>query len=158
MKYGSNALFAILITLGPSGVAGAQQADHEHGHHEMHASAQLDLQRPQSGQWASDESLRQGMSELKAAFEPAHAAYRDESFDAGRASELADTIEEKVNFMFANCRLPADADAELHKLLAGALGAAKSLRESDDRHEGLHQLHRVLQTYGDYFEHPGWAG
>jgi len=158
MNLGSNPLFAILMIIGLSGVADAQQEGHEPGHHEMHAGGELDLQRPETGKWASDESLRQGMSELKAAFEPAHAAYRNDSFDAQQASELADTIEQKVNFMFANCRLPADADAELHKLLAGALGAGGSLRQSEKLHDGLHRLHRVLQAYGDHFEHPGWAG
>lgn len=156
MPYPSTVLFIALLTLAFNGAAFAQQAGHEHGHHEMHASGELDLEHPESGKWASDESLRQGMSELKAAFDPAHAAYRHESFDREQAAVLADTIEAQVNFMFANCRLPADADAELHKLLAAALGAAKSLRESDDLHEGLHGLHRVLQTYGDHFEHPDW--
>lgn len=134
----------------------AQDEHRQHAHEPAHAETELSLQAPEQGKWESDESLRQGMSELRAAFEPQHAAYRDDEFNAEHARELADAIETQVNFMIANCRLPADA--ELHKLLAGALGAAKSLRESDDLHEGLHQLHRVLQTYGDYFEHPGWAG
>ncbi|RFF33022.1 hypothetical protein [Wenzhouxiangella sediminis] len=157
MKHGTNVLLAVLITLGLSGVAGAQQGKHEQGHHEMHASGELQLQRPESGKWASDESLRQGMSELEAAFGPAHAAYRNDAFDAEQAAGLADTIEQKVNFMFANCRLPADADAELHKLLAASLDAARMLRESDEPHRGLHRLHRVLQAYPEHFEHPGWA-
>lgn len=133
----------------------AQDETHEHA--APHAEAGLDLKAPEQGKWASDESLRQGMSELRAAFEPQHAAYRDGEFDAEQAGELADAIETQVNFMFANCRLPADADAELHKLLAAALGAARSLREADDPHEGLHQLHRVLQAYPEYFDHPGWG-
>lgn len=152
----STVLLVAALTLALNGTAMAQHEEHQHGHHETHAGGELELERPETGRWASDQSLRQGMSGLKAAFEPAHAAYRNESFDREQAAALADTIEQKVNFMFANCRLPADADAELHKLLAAALGAAKSLRESDDLHQGLHGLHRVLQSYGDYFEHPGW--
>ncbi|NBB93864.1 MAG: hypothetical protein GVY32_11940 [Gammaproteobacteria bacterium] len=134
----------------------AQQDEHRHEAHDGHTERQLELQLPEHGKWAGDESLRQGMVELKAAFEPAHQAYREDSFDAGRAAALADRVEETVHFMFANCQLPADADAELHKLLAAALGAAESLRQSDDLHQGLHRLHRVLQTYSDHFEHPGW--
>lgn len=135
-----------------------QSQDHEHDHEAMHSSGELDLQRPDEGKWASDASLRQGMTDLRNAFQPAHGAYRNDRFDAEQAAELADAVEEAVNFMFAHCQLPADADAELHKLLAAALGAGKSLRESDDLHEGLHRLHRVLQAYGEHFEHPGWAG
>lgn len=156
-----NTLFRIaalgLLVLLAAPVA-AQSEDHEHDHGAMHGSGELDLQRPDDGKWASDTSLRQGMSDLRKAFRPAHDAYRNDRFDAEQAAELADAVEEAVNFMFANCQLPADADAELHKLLAAALGAEKSLRESDDLHEGLHRLHRVLQAYGEHFEHPGWAG
>lgn len=151
-------LLALAAIFGLAGVATAQKAEHEDDHQAMHVSGELDLQFPDTGKWASDESLRQGMSELKAAFEPAHEAYRNDAFGAGKADELADAVDEQVNFMFANCQLPAEADAELHKLLAAALGAARLLRASNDLHEGLHQLHRVLQAYPDYFEHPGWPG
>jgi len=134
-----------------------QSQDHEHDHEARHSSGELDLQRPDGGKWASDASLREGMNKLKEAFEPAHGAYRNDRFDSEQAADLADDVEEAVNFMFANCQLPADADAELHKLLAAALGAAQSLRDSDDLHEGLHRLHRVLQAYPDYFQHPDWS-
>lgn len=148
----------ILVMVSPMTALALDQAQ-QHEHHAAHASGtgELDLVRPDSGKWASDESLRQGMSELRSAFKPHHTAYRQGSFNVEQAAELADSIEESVNFMFANCRLPSDADAELHKLLAAALGAADSLRESDDLHEGLHQLHRVLQTYPEFFDHPGWS-
>lgn len=147
-------ILAVAVTM----TAHAQDKSREHDreHHAAHSGAELDLARPESGRWASDESLRQGMSELRSAFEPHHAAYKAGNFDADQAAELANTVEENVNFMFANCRLPADADAELHKLLAAALGAAQSLRESDDLHEGLHQLHQVLKAYPEYFDHAGW--
>lgn len=134
----------------------AQQHDTHGEHQAMHADSELDLQLPDMGKWASDASLRQGMREIKAAFEPAHDAYRNDAFDADQAGVLADAVESQVNFMFANCQLPADADAELHKLLAAALAAARGLRESDDPHEGLHNLHRVLQAYPVHFEHAGW--
>lgn len=149
---------ALLLALGGMTIAHAQEQSHEHERHADPDGDRLDLTRPDSGKWASDESLRQGMSGLRAAFEPHHAAYREGDFDSEQAEELAATVEDKVNFMFANCRLPADADAELHKLLAAALGAARSLRESDDLHAGLHQLHRVLKTYPEFFDHPGWTG
>lgn len=146
---------ALLVLLATPALA--QNDDQAHDHEAMHASGELDLQRPDAGKWASDASLRQGMSELRSAFEPHHAAYEAGEFDADKAAELAGTVEEKVNFMFANCRLPAAADAELHKLLAAALGAAESLRGSDDPHEGLHQIHRVLEAYPEFFDHTGWT-
>jgi len=154
MNFLNTPLLALVLIIAGINLATAQDEHQEHEQHTAEHAGELDLARPVSGKWASDESLRQGMSELQAAFEPHHTAYQEDGFDRGQAAELADTIEEKVNFMIANCKLPAAADAELHKLLAAALGAARSLRESDDLHKGLHKLHQVLQTYTDYFEHP----
>lgn len=164
MKTTIHGLTLLILMLALSVPAVARQGEHEHehegehDHQAMEAGAELDLERPESGKWASDASLREGMAKIRDAFEPAHQAYRSDEFDAGLAAELADTVEQQVNFMFANCRLPADADAELHKLLAASLGAARSLRVPDKLHQGLHQLHEVLQAYDEYFDHPGWAG
>lgn len=164
MKTTIHGLTLLILLFALAVPAAARQGEHEHEHEGAHdhqameAGAHLDLERPETGKWASDASLREGMAGIRDAFEPAHESYRSDEFDAASAAELADTVEQQVNFMFANCQLPADADAELHKLLAAALGAARSLRESDDLHQGLHQLHEVLQAYGEYFDHPGWTG
>jgi hypothetical protein len=156
MKNRSARLFTLLLMLCLTIPAIAQHDDHEHGQHEMHAAGELELQRPETGKWASDASLRQGMSGIRDAFRTHHADYQAGEYDAQRAASLADAVEAKVNHMFANCRLPAEADAELHKLLAASLAAVRTLRESDQPHQGLHRLHRVLQAYPEYFEHPGW--
>jgi hypothetical protein len=159
MKNRVIACLAAAALLGLAAAAGAQEADHAQADHSMHASGELELQRPADrNKWESDESLREGMRRLSAAFEAHHAAYREDRFGSEQAEQLAASIDDAVNFMFANCRLPADADAELHKLLAAALGAARHLRESDEPHRGLHRLQRVLQAYPDHFEHPDWSG
>ncbi len=154
-------LFAGALMLALSPVLAEDHAAHHDDHHHHHAEGVdlLDLQRSdsESGLWATDEPLREGMDGLKAAFEPMHSAFRNDEFDAEQASELADQINAQVNFMIVNCSLPPEPDAELHKLLAASLGAARSLRESDDLHDGLHQLHQVLQVYPEYFDHPGWT-
>jgi len=162
-----SAVFVLALAGAP--LAAAQAGGHAHDHHNNHhhnhhhehsASAEMEsLQRPaDGGKWATDEPLRQGMGELNEAFAEHHRAFEEGEFDSGSAAELADVINDKVNFMFANCSLPAEPDAELHKLLAAAVGAAVKLRESDDAHDGLHQLHQVLRAYDSYFEHPGWDG
>lgn len=147
------------LTLGLAAPLAAQEADHEHAGHETPAGGELELERPDDGgKWAGDESLREGMTRLHAAFESHHADYQEGRFDPEQAEQLAAAIEEAVSFMFANCRLPADADAELHKLLAASLGAARTLRRSDEPHRGLHELHQVLKLYPDHFDHPDWPG
>lgn len=116
----------------------------------------LTLQLNDGERWATDESLRTGMTDIRSAFEVRHREYENGTFNTEDAASLADTIEERVNFMIANCKLPPAADAELHKLLAASLTAAGTLRKADDPHTGLHALHQVLNTYPRYFDHPGW--
>lgn len=149
-------ILIVLLGLGAVVPSPAQDEAQDHSHDEMHAAGALDLRKPESGKWASDESLRRGMSELRDAFDRHHGEFKVGEFDSGDAALLADQAEEQVRFMFANCALPPEADAELHKLLAATLGAARTLRQSDEPHLGLHRLHQVLQAYPKYFEHPGW--
>lgn len=153
-----------LLLLAASTVMSAQPADHNqtHGHtrnqHDgsVTDSGTLSLQLNSGERWATDESLRTGMTDIRSAFEVRHREYENGTFNTEKAASLADTIEERVHFMIANCKLPPAADAELHKLLAASLAAAGTLRKADDPHTGLHALHRVLNTYPRYFDHPGW--
>lgn len=141
-----------LMVLAATGVLA--QSEHEHHHHGI--DAELTLQLNDGERWPTDAPLRTGMTDLRAAFEATHSTYRDGDLEQADADSLADRVEQQVNFIFATCSLPPAADAELHKLLAAALGAAVTLREDIDPHAGLHQLHTVLKTYGEYFDHPGW--
>lgn len=146
-----------LVTLLVAGFAAAADDDHYHHHHHGDV-ADLELKHHEHGErWPTDDSLRQGMDSIHAAFDRAHGHFRADRLDRQGAAALADEVEEQVRFIFANCALPADADAELHKLLAAILGAAATLREDDDVHAGLHQLHSALTIYGEYFDHPGWS-
>ena len=145
-----------LAVLVSSGVVASPDDDHHHHHHGD--VAELELHLDDGERWATDGPLRQGMDRIHAAFDRARADYRADRLDHEGAAALADDVEEQVRYIFANCALPADADAELHKLLAAALGAASTLRADEDVHSGLHELHTVLKTYGEYFDHPEWPG
>lgn len=150
------AFILALVVLVPSGIAAGPNDDHHHHHHGDVAELELDLNNGE--RWATDASLRQGMDRIHAAFDRARDDYRADRLDREGAAALADEVEEQVRYIFANCALPADADAELHKLLAAALGAASTLREDEDVYAGLHEVHTVLQAYGEHFDHSGWPG
>ncbi|MEX2517516.1 MAG: hypothetical protein WD572_11525 [Gammaproteobacteria bacterium] len=137
------------------------QPVHDSGHdrHQHTAtSGVLALQLNDAERWATDESLRTGMAGIRTVFKVRHAEYDNDAFGPEEAAALATTVEERVDFMIANCELPPAADAELHKLLAAALAAADTLRTGADPHAGLHRLHQVLDSYGTHFDHPGWDG
>lgn len=157
-------LLALLaaVMLAVSGMTAAQyehesqSKDKEARHHEHDQQGELALQHDNGERWATDEPLRRGMEGIRDAFARNHRAFKDGDFDRADAVDLADSVQKQVDFMFANCELPPKADAELHKLLAATIGATQSLRQDDDLHTGLHQLHQVIRTYPEYFDHSGW--
>lgn len=151
-----NILVLAVTVIAVSGLSIAQHDDHE-SHSEQTADG-LELRLDNGGRWATDEPLRTGMADIHEAFRARHAEYQNDDLDREAALALADTVEDRVNFMFANCALPPAPDAELHKLLAAALGAAARLREEEDPRAGLHQLHTVLEAYAQHFDHPDWGG
>jgi hypothetical protein len=148
--------------------AAAQQADatHEHSNeHRMHgdASAALvsKLELQQDGlRWPTDASLRTGMANIRAAFDADHPAIHAGKQTDAQYDALAATVEREVNFIVANCKLEAAADAQLHYVVGDMLQAVSLLRGGDparSRHDGAHLLHGALNAYGKYFDDPSWA-
>lgn len=137
------------------GTVRAQEPGTDHGHH---AADELVLISNDGEKWASDESLRQGMDSIRQAFRSRVPGFREKTLGAAQYEALADDVEAQLAFMFNNCDLPPDADAELHKLLAFIAGAASDLRSDGERRNGMISLHRALDAYPEFFDHPGWAG
>lgn len=144
-------LMGSLLALVTTGVIA--QDDHDHDH----AETELALELNDGERWMTDEPLRTGMLNIRQHFDAAHGAYRAGELDRPSAAVLAEQVDEQVQFIFAHCNLPAAADAELHKLLAATLSASRRLRESENVHDGLHDLHQMLESYAQYFDHPDWS-
>ena len=133
--------------------ARAQQA-HEHAH--AQAEAAVGLMKLNDGRkWPTDASLRGGMAAIESAFEADHAAIHagkqsDAAYDA-----LAGRIEAEVNSIIANCRLPPEADANLHYVIADLSKGISLMRGGDPahtRHDGAALVHGALLAYGKYFD------
>ena len=71
--------------------------------------------------WQTDEALRTGMSQIRevvdASLPPIHAG----RYSAADLSTLADWVQEQVDFVVANCKLPEEADLQLHLALTQIL-------------------------------------
>jgi hypothetical protein len=134
---------------------GTKHAHDDHdGHHDHHGQA---LSLDHDGRaWHTDEALREGMQRIRDAVALATAEQEASGHDAGRDAELADAVDEAVAFLFANCRLEPEADANLHILLARVMVASAALREDGESGEGLLGLIAALEDYPRYFDHPGW--
>ncbi len=134
--------------------APARDAD-EHGHDDAHAgdAAAALLQLDEGKPWPTDAALVEGMQRIRDAVAAAQGAA---PLDAVAATALAQTVEDQVAFLIANCRLEPAADATLHVLIARLLGAANALRADPASPDGLPAMQETLDLYPRYFAHPGW--
>lgn len=136
-------------------------AQHEHQQHKMHGSggAVAQLQLNDGRKWQTDASLRTGMAHIRAAFDVDHPAIHAGKQTDGQYATLATRIDQQVQSILANCRLPADADANLHFIVADLLQGVSLMRGEDtarSRHDGAALVHGALQAYGQYFDDPEW--
>ena len=136
-------------------------AQHEHQQHAMHGSggAVGQLQLKDGQKWQTDAALRSGMASIRAAFDADHPAIHAGNQSDAQYATLATRIEQQVQSIVANCRLPADADANLHLIVADLLQGVSLMRGEDtaqSRHEGAALVHGALNAYGQYFDDPTW--
>lgn len=132
-------------------VAPAHDDDHHHGEH--HATLKLN----DGKKWETDAALRKGMDALRErmgkAIEPIHAGkYTDKQYDG-----LAADLEKTLHQIIADCKLPTDADAQLHILLVDFFGGIQTMKGGEGpRSRGAARFVKALNQYGAYFDHPGW--
>lgn len=135
--------------------AGAADSTHQH---DAHGATALKLDNGQK--WKTDAPLRQGMARIKAALLPHLDAIHENKLKGPQYRALAKQTNAQIAFMVANCKLAPEADAQLHLIIA-ELGAAAEAMAGDDkkqsRQEGAMRLHQALETYGSFFDHPGWS-
>lgn len=151
------AIVALACLALPS-LAPAETARHGH-EHAMDAAAVTGLKLDGERKWATDAPLREGMASIRGAFDADHPAIHAGTETDARYVALADRIEGSVNEIVANCRLPLEADANLHLVVADLLHGASLMRGGDvgrTRHEGAALVHGALDAYGRYFDDPGW--
>jgi hypothetical protein len=153
------ALVAALAVLAAPATALAQH-QHEGGHqHDTSSAAVANLKLEGEKKWATDASLRSGMASIHAAFEGDHPAIHAGTQTDAQYDALAARIEEEVNSIVANCKLPPAADANLHYVVADLLQGVNLMRGGDPqrtRHDGAALVHGALRAYPQYFDDPDW--
>lgn len=134
------AALALAFALAFAGPAAAAGEPHEHGHGAGEAKLVLDRGR----KWQTDAPLRKGMENIRAVL-----ATRQ------KPEALAELVNAEVAYIVQNCKLPEDADAQLHLLIAEILAGADAMKGEHPR-EGAERVARALDQYGVFFDHPGW--
>ena len=157
MKSKLTILLTALVLAVSLNIHAAEGAD---AHHHGHDSAEpTKLQLNAGKKWATDQALRQAMSEINQAMAKALPAIHHNQFSDGEYQTLATTVNEKVAYAVANCKLEAKADAMLHLVIADLLAGAEIMAgksAASPRHDGAVRVLEALKSYGKYFQHAGW--
>ena len=146
------AIAAALFALAAGAPAIAADA-HSHA-----AGTPAELALDQGRKWTTDAPLRQRMGEIRALMaaqiDPIHAG----RLTAAEYAALGFAIEQKVAAIVAECKLPPDADAMLHLIVADLVAGADVLqgKAAGNPAEGAHKVVTAANAYGRYFDDAGW--
>lgn len=159
----TNLLRRLAAALATAGIAGAMvsvpaaRAADAHEHHAASAPRKLALDHGRK--WATDDTLRTGMAQLRGLAEAGWADKRAGRLTASGYATLATGVEARIAGIVAGCKLEPKADAMLHLLLADVSAAAEAMAGKDAHRpprQGLAQLTHALADYGRYFDDPGF--
>jgi hypothetical protein len=132
---------------------GLPATEHAHG---SHGAGVLELTL--SGQkLPTDEALRRGMGEMQSMLATSLGRIQVGQFTSADYAALADRVQEQVDYVTANCRLPEEADAQLHVVLGEILEPVDAMRAGGDRLGGARRVVLALEAYGRHFDHPNWT-
>lgn len=141
---------AILMVAITSFVAVAE--DHNH-HHENNAK-QLSLNN--GSKWMIDKSLHTGMSHIREEVMSNLNAIHYNNFSDKQYDELVPVLEKHLTYIFENCKLPVQADAQLHMLLAKVMQGINKIKNTVDKKQGAILIVQALKDYPTYFNDPKW--
>lgn len=152
---------AALAMFAMSSFVGLARAQHDHGQHSAHGveGAVDQLQLNGGAKWQTDASLRAGMAAIRNDFDADHAAIHAGTESDAAYDALAARIEAQVKQIVAQCKLPPQADANLHFIIADLLQGASLMQGTDpaqSRHAGAARVHGALNGYGKFFDDPDW--
>lgn len=151
IRFTTTLLLALLLGAAPA----TRAHDHEHSHDEA-VPQRLTLKN--GHKWATDVTLRQAMSRIRAEMTASQPANQGERISLQQYQALAGKVNEQIAFMVQNCKLDKDADAMLHLVLADIVAGADAMagQDRDKAQQGAKMITHALENYGAYFEHPGW--
>ena len=130
--------------------AHTEQANH-HSHDSPAGTAGLTLNA--GAKWPIDAPLREGMQRIHSLIEATSA---NTTLTPEQAIATSNGVRQQVDYLIANCKLSAEADAVLHVLIAELLAGADALVKPESSAQGLDQLRQALAQYPRYFDHPDW--
>ena len=98
------------------------------------------------------------MGEIRALLAPQLGPIHAGRLPSADYQALGAAVEQKVAAIVAECKLPPDADAMLHLIVADLVAGADIMQGKTDGKpaEGAHKVVTAANAYGRYFDHAGW--
>ena len=124
---------------------------HAHG-----GTATVELRLDQGKKWPTDEALRRGMSEIRLAMAQSLTPIHNNALTPAQYDALAKRIQAQIDYVVGNCKLPEQADQQLHLVLEQIIDGAADMKAATGRDRGAVRVVQALGQYGRYFDHPGW--
>lgn len=149
------AALAVAVALAFGGPAFAANDAHEHGHGAQEAKLVLN----QGKKWQTDEPLRQGMANIRGAVAKDVKAIHANKVTPKQYEALAAKVNAEVAGIVQNCKLPPEADAQLHVVVAELMAGAEAMEGKEKgvtRRAGAERVAKALNAYGEHFDHAGW--
>lgn len=128
-------------------------------HHHGHGADAPKLQLNQGKKWVTDAPLRQSMVAIREIVHGAPAPLHKGTAKAADYAPVGNRVEAEVGRIVKECKLPPDADAQLHIVVADLVAGADAMKAAKDAkagRAGLIQVDRALTAYAKHFDHPGW--
>jgi hypothetical protein len=148
-------LLSIVFMLSASANVFAESPNQKHNHEHENTPQSLSLN---SGvKWQIDQSLHLGMSKIKKALLANLDAIHYNKFSAQQYLALAKQVDQQLNYLFEHCKLPTQADAQLHILLAKIMRGSAVMKNSEGQKQGAVAIIQALQDYPVYFNDAHWA-
>ncbi len=143
------AMFALCCVMGPPALAAGPHA------HDKPAAA-VPLRLDHGKKWPTDTILRGGMGDIRLAMSESLTAIHSKTFTPAQYEALATRIQSQIDYVVGNCKLPEQADQQLHLVLEQIIDGAARMRTGSSRDQGALKIVRALAQYGEYFDHAGW--
>lgn len=140
-------LMAFGLALTPIGVVAAEP----HAH-----AATVEIKLDNGKKWPTDEALRRGMGEIRTAMSEALAPIHADKFSREAFDKLAGRVQGQIDYVTTNCKLPEEADHQLHVVLEQILDGIAIMKADKGRADGAVKIVQALELYGSHFSHAGW--
>jgi hypothetical protein len=143
----------LLIMFASNFEASAEQKPTQH---HQHGAEQPQIALNHGEKWKIDESLHTGMTLIKQEIIKNLDAIHADHFPKQQYAQLAIKLDTQLAYLFENCKLPTQADAQIHILLAKIAQGIAIIKQESNKKQGVILIMQALMDYPHYFDDPAW--